>query len=82
MRGLSCFVLASAVLASCRPGSGADVLVIGDAPGPEWHRPKLVDAHAHLSPFALPLLRKMLDDNGIEYIVNLSGGNQADEDLP
>lgn len=46
-----------------------------------YRRPLLIDAHTHLSPFAIPVIRRIMDENGIEVMVNLSGGNQADRGL-
>lgn len=43
-----------------------------------YRRPALIDAHTHLSPFAIPVIRRIMDENGIEVMVNLSGGNPSD----
>lgn len=46
-----------------------------------YHRPAIIDAHAHLSPFAIQTIRKIKEENGIDIFVNVSGGNHADGEL-
>lgn len=38
------------------------------------HRPPIIDAHAHLSYGAQALIQRTMEQNGIRYMVNLSGG--------
>ncbi|MBM4386145.1 MAG: amidohydrolase family protein [Deltaproteobacteria bacterium] len=40
-----------------------------------YQRVKLIDAHTHLSPYMIPLIKKVMEENGIEYMINFSGGN-------
>lgn len=46
--------------------------------GPKWRpgykRPQVIDVHAHFSPSALPRVKAIMAENGIEAWVNLSGG--------
>jgi predicted TIM-barrel fold metal-dependent hydrolase len=64
---------------SCRPSG--DPAADAPADAGTYRRPRLIDAHTHLSPFAIPTIRRIMDDSGVDVMVNLSGGNQADEDL-
>jgi predicted TIM-barrel fold metal-dependent hydrolase len=47
--------------------------------GPPWRpgyvRPAVIDIHTHLSPSALERIRAIVDDNGMDVLVNLSGGS-------
>ena len=36
---------------------------------------RVVEAHGHLNLSGVPLIRKVMKDHGIEWIVNLSGGS-------
>jgi predicted TIM-barrel fold metal-dependent hydrolase len=38
-------------------------------------RPKIIDVHAHLDAGAVARIARIMDNNGIEVMVNLSGGN-------
>lgn len=84
MRRLTLPMILLAV-AACKPAGGSPEAepAAADLPAAPagWHRPKLIDAHAHLSPFAIPVIRRIMDENGVEYVVNLSGGNHADGDI-
>jgi len=60
--------------------ASAPVAVVADPPpGPSWRpgyeRPGVIDVHTHLSASALAELRTVLADNGLELVVNLSGGS-------
>lgn len=67
------------------PLEAAPVEVAQEAPrsssvqGPEWRpgyvRPKVIDLHTHLSPSALEKIRTVMADNGLDTLVNLSGGS-------
>ncbi len=66
----------------CRSqGGGSPPPSPGDTTESAFRRPALIDAHTHLSPFAIPIIRRIMDENGIEAMVNLSGGNQGDHSL-
>jgi len=47
--------------------------------GPPWRpgyvRPPVIDIHTHLSPAALERIRTIVTDNGLDIVVNLSGGS-------
>jgi predicted TIM-barrel fold metal-dependent hydrolase len=47
--------------------------------GPSWRpgyvRPPVIDIHTHLSPTALDRIRAIAGDNGLDGLVNLSGGS-------
>ena len=75
------FALVLVVAAGCRIGNPADAAKDLPPAGADYHRPKLIDAHTHLSPFAVPIIRRIMDESGIDIMVNLSGGNQGDEDF-
>ncbi|MGM0577409.1 MAG: amidohydrolase family protein [Myxococcota bacterium] len=47
----------------------------GPAWRPEYHRPPVVDIHAHVMPSGLPRLAEIMRDNGVGLVVNLSGGS-------
>lgn len=67
---------------ACRAGEGPVPARPGNETTPSsYRRPALIDAHTHLSPFAIPIIRRIMDENGIEVMVNLSGGNQVDHGL-
>lgn len=40
-----------------------------------YHRPRVIDAHGHIYGDGLPRLRKVMADNGLGAMVNLSGGD-------
>jgi len=42
-----------------------------------YRRPPVIDAHVHLSPFAMPIIHRVMEDSGVDIMVNLSGGNPA-----
>lgn len=72
--GLLLLIIALALPACSRcdgPGSGDGAKPADGARAP------VIDAHVHLSPFAMPVIRRIMEDNGIEIMVNLSGGNPA-----
>lgn len=74
------YVIVALIAWSCRSHEQAPVAP-PPATEPSYTRPLLIDAHAHLSPFAIPIIKRIMDENGIEVFVNLSGGNQADGSL-
>ena len=45
---------------------------------PGYVRPKVIDFHGHLSIYGVDPIATILDDNGIDQIVNLSGGSGRD----
>lgn len=47
------------------------------APPKPWTRPPVIDMHTHIGPDAYELALEVADQNGIERIVNLSGGHQG-----
>lgn len=74
-------VVAAVFLFSCRATEAPTSRPLPEATESDFRRPLLIDAHTHLSPFALPIIRRIMDENGIEVMVNLSGGNQSDHGL-
>lgn len=84
------FIALAALLA--QPGCGKDAEAVDDAAqaartaeegvegGPPWRpgyrRPLVIDIHAHIMPTGLQRLSKIMADNGLGLVVNLSGGNQ------
>lgn len=68
--------------AAAQPPAGkADPTLVAAAAGtpslrPGYVRPKLIDFHGHLSPDGLDRIAQVMADNGIETMVNLSGGSQ------
>ena len=49
--------------------------VVAGSPPAAWVRPPLIDFHGHLSLDGLDRLVQIMNENGIERIVNLSGGS-------
>ncbi len=47
-----------------------------------WERPPIIDAHAHLHASAIPRIERIMNENGLVAMVNLSGGNFAQGVLP
>ena len=43
---------------------------------PGWRRPPVIDVHTHVTPSSYDLALQLAEENGVERIVNLSGGNQ------
>ena len=54
---------------------GEDALAEDQRPAPVKRGP-LVDAHAHIMPSGLERLARIMGENGITAVINLSGGNQ------
>jgi len=42
---------------------------------PEYNRPPVIDIHGHISPRAFRLFSKIMDENNLRLMVNLSGGS-------
>lgn len=55
-------------LAGCRPQPPT-------APPKPWQRPPLIDYHTHLSLDGVDRIARIMSENGIEAMVNLSGGS-------
>ncbi len=58
--------------AAAAPENGA---TSGPSWRPGWKRPPVIDVHAHIMPHGLARLARVVEDNGLGLVVNLSGGS-------
>jgi len=74
---LVCALLGIFATTGCRPSETSTGVPVSQ--GPAWRsgylRPPVIDFHGHIYPDALPRLRKVMADNGLVMVANLSGGD-------
>jgi predicted TIM-barrel fold metal-dependent hydrolase len=72
IKALVVLVLGCAIFMGCKEK------VEAEKASPPYKRPMLIDAHTHLQYFAVERIKRIMDDNRIEVMINMSGGNHGD----